>query len=537
MTTRPHWVFDDSDIPDPFGYGQRAVEFFDHLKHPLSTEPDGSMRLPRFWARIVKRIYGPRHPDGRRVVQRVTIMMPRGSRKTTTVSAGLGLLHAVGHERVNRGQVILASGSKDQAEFGLEEAKGIVESTPALRNKLLVRGDYLEHPDYHSRLRLVSSAGDITSSGSTPAAIFLDEFQYFRDRVLLKALKTGLVKRPNALFVITMNSGKGQVGPAWDEYQYARKVALGEIDNPAYLPVLFEPDSQDADPFDEELWRYTNPGLAEGYPNLNSMRLAAEEAKEKPAELEEFKQLNLGFWPDAATVPFISMPVYDEGAEPFDLADMRGLPCWLAVDLSQTRDLTAIVAVWRDGEQLYCWAWFYAPEANLAEREKKTSAPWAQWRDEGYIDLAGRVVDYSKVTAKIDELVATYDVREIAFDRALAQQVMADAEAKGHPAFDFPQRPTLMMPALMDMERAITDRKFRHGGHPVLRFCFANSEVKRTAMGEAKQLFKSTDWKSIDGAVAAAMAINRACQPIEEDWFDQHLAWAKRHKQEAANAA
>src|SRR5690606_36829002 len=130
----------------------------------------------------------------------------------------------------------------------------------------------------------------------------------------------------------------------------------------------------------------------------------------------------------------------------FDLADIRGLQCWLAVDLSQTRDLTCIVAVWRDGEQLYAWGWFFAPEANLAEREKKTSAPWSQWRDAGLIDLAGRVVDYGKVTAKLDELVETYDVREIAFDRALSQQVMADAEAKRHPAFDFLQRPTLMMP-------------------------------------------------------------------------------------------
>src|SRR5690606_24883890 len=128
IALRPEWVFDDSEIPDPKGFGERAVRFFDDLRHPLSTLEDGSMRLPRFWERIVRRIYGPRHPDGRRIVQRVTILIGRGSRKTTTVSAGLGLLHAVSHERVNRGQVILASGSKDQAEFGLEEAKGIVES-------------------------------------------------------------------------------------------------------------------------------------------------------------------------------------------------------------------------------------------------------------------------------------------------------------------------------------------------------------------------------------------------------------------------
>lgn len=536
MTTRAAWVFDDSPIEDPFGLGERAVRFFDHLKHPLSTERDGSMRLPRFWERIVRRIYGPRHPNGRRIVQRVTIMMPRGSRKTTTVSAGLGLLHAVGHERVNRGQVILASGSKDQADFGLEEAKGISNSTPALKAKVVQRGEYLEHPDYRSRLKLVSSAGDITSSGSTPAAVFVDEFQGFRDRVLLKALKTGLVKRPNTLFCITMNSGRGQVGPAWEEYQYARRVALGELDNPAYLPVLFEPDDADADPFDEGLWHLTNPGLAEGWPDLEGMRIAATEAREKPAELLDFKQFNLGFWPDGAAAPFIAMSVFDEGKTKRDLVDLaaREVPCWLAVDLSNSRDLSCIVAVWRDGEEFHCWSWFFAPEANLAEREAKTSHPFAQWRADGFITCKGRVVDYDLVETKLTELCATFNVREVLFDRAMAQQVMAHSEDAGLPVIDFPQKPGSMMPALADLERVIVDRHFHHGAHPVLRFCFANAEVVNSRLGQAKLLQKSSDWKSIDGAVAAAMAVHRASQPEETDWFSAHLAYAQRPREEAS---
>src|SRR5690606_10571705 len=136
--------------------------------------------------------------------------------------------------------------------------------------------------------------------------------------------------------------------------------------------------------------------------------------------------------------------VYDEGATPFDMDDLaeRKVPCWLAVDLANTRDLSVIVAVWRDGDQFYVWAWFYAPADNLLEREAKTSAPFSQWADEGFIELAGRVTDFSLIDTKLAELCRDHNVQEIAFDRALARDVMARAEDAGLPGFDFPQRPS-----------------------------------------------------------------------------------------------
>jgi phage terminase large subunit-like protein len=539
MTIRPTWAFDESPIEDPFGFGDRAVNFIEHLRHPLSTEPGGYIRLPYFWRRIIKRIYGPCTEDGRRITKRVTMMAPRGSRKTTVVCAGLGLLHSIGPERVVRGQVVLGSGSKDQSRFGFEEAIGIVQSTPGTEGKVNLRGEYIEHIADESKLKIVSSAGDLTSSGSTPAAVMLDEFQYIRDRQLIKSLKTGLPKRPNSLFIITMNSGSGHVGPAWEEFQYARKVALGEIIAPWYLPILFTPDDPGAHPFDEALWHAVNPGLAEGWPDLQEMRIAAAEAREKPAELLEFMQLNLGFWPDGATTPFVAMSVYDEGAladdvaavaqngEPAWLSDMaeNAVPCHLAVDLSRSRDLSCIVACWRDGDLYRVWSWFFAPEENLAEREAKTSAPFSEWKDRRFIDTSGRVVSFAAVEQMLDDLVDTFNVQEIAFDRALAEQVMNSAEEKGQPVIDYPQTPKLMMAALAELERAIIDRKFIHAGHPVLRFCFSNAEVENSRLGQPKMLRKSSDWKSIDGAVAAAMAVHRASQPEEVSWFEKHIAY------------
>lgn len=45
---------------------------------------------------------------------------------------------------------------------------------------------------------------------------------------------------------------------------------------------------------------------------------------------------------------------------------------------------------------------------------------------------------------------------------------------------------------------------------PVMRFCVANCEVETNSYGHKVRLKKGKRWLSIDGAVAAAMAVLRA---------------------------
>lgn len=515
-TTRPHWAFDDSPIPDPLGHGERAVRFFDALRHPLSVQSERRFGLSPFWERVIRRIYGPRHADGRRLVRTVFLMIPRGARKTATIGGGLGLLHSIGHERVPSGQVILAAGAEDQAEIAFDEAVQIVRSTPGLA-KVKVRADYLEHPTAHSRLRVLSAEGDV-AHGTTPSALFLDELHIWKNRKLWRALKTGMIKTPGTLLCITTTAGRGQTGLAWEEYQYAARVARGEVDNPSYLPIILEPPSPDANWLDEDLWHLVNPGLAEGFPVLEEMRAAAAEAKEKPSEADEFKQYNLNFWLDSSASPFVPMAVYDEGAATVDLDRLTSLPCWLAVDLSSNTDLSVICACWRDGERYIVWAWFFCPADNLLERQDRTGAPYLEWAkpvtegEQIVTATPGNVIDYGAIESKIIDLCERFDVREIAFDPHLARQVQPKILEAGLPAVDFRQVPSLMMPAITELERAIVGRQFQHGGHPVLRFCFENVQVERNRQGHMVRFVKAKLWKSIDGAVAAAMAVSRASE-------------------------
>src|SRR5205085_101643 len=128
--TRPEWIFDGSEIPDPHGHGERAVDFLQRLGHQKAA--DRKFFLAPFWERIVRRIYGPTNAAGHRLAKVVFILMPRGGRKTT-IGAGLALLHTFGYERVPGGLAIAAAAAEDQASLAYDEAASIIKATSWLR--------------------------------------------------------------------------------------------------------------------------------------------------------------------------------------------------------------------------------------------------------------------------------------------------------------------------------------------------------------------------------------------------------------------
>ncbi len=515
------------DIPDPLGHGQRAVDFIRSLKHPLSTRPDHAFPLDPWAEKIIRQIYGPRHPDGSRIVKTAVLLVPRGNRKTTLTGA-ITLLHAKGPERRQGAQLVSVAVDKKQAKGVFKEVAGMIDGdyafAPNIGNSAktvdTARGAKIR--DYVSKIMfpggieyeaLASDAG--TAQGRTPSLIIADEIHAWlkRDpRELWGAMRAGAAKVANSLTVVTTTAGAGQETLAFDIIDYARKVSRGDIHDPATLPILFEAP-RDADWKDEALWHAVNPGLQYGYPDLEGLRQMAREAEHKPSERAIFQRYHLNIWQDHSATPFVEMSIYDEGAEPFDLAALEHEPCWIGVDLSSTSDLTAVVAAWRDPDTedgFLVHPWFFCPEDNLTKRTDQSGYPYDLWAERGYlIPTPGNVVDIRIVEDHIRDLCETYQVREIAFDPHYARITMANLREDGYPAIEFRQGWATMGPAIQVLEKAILSRRFRHGGHPVLRWNFDNIALSDDGKGN-KSFHKSKARDKIDGAVASAMAVARA---------------------------
>ncbi|THF93405.1 MAG: terminase large subunit, partial [Sulfitobacter sp. SK025] len=385
-STYPAWVHDTSPIPDPLGHGERAVQFLRALRHPASDAPGRAFQLAPWQERIIRRIYGPRHPDGRRIVQTVFMLIGRGGRKTS-LAAGLALLHTIGPERRPAGQVVAAAADRDQAGILFREAANIIRED---RNLIAATKIYDAH---NAPKKLVFKAQDITlktlssdaaaAHGQTPAMTFVDELHVWKGRDLWEALRSGAAKVDDSLTVIATTAGRGAETLAAEQYNYARRIALGEIDNPAYLPILFQAEPDD-DWQDEAVWHKANPGLTHGFPSLEGLRGLAKEAKNKPADKAAFLQFNLNVWQANSRDPLFSMATFDSRAFDIDLADFEELPCYIGVDMSISGDLTAIVAAWRhDDDQISIHPWLFVPGDDLKGRADRDGLPYEQWRDEG----------------------------------------------------------------------------------------------------------------------------------------------------------
>ncbi len=511
----PDWIFDGSDIADPFGHGERAVRFLRAMRHPKSRLPGKAFELPEWQERIVRRIYGPCHEDGRRIVRTVVILLPRGNRKTS-LGAALGLLHAIGPETAQGGECLFAASDRKQARIGFEEAMGIVKEWPdevIKRMRPVDSKNRLHNPRRGSFLEAISNDAG-THHGRTPVFALIDELHAWKKRDLWDVISTGMRKVAGSLKIIITTAGRGQENIAFELIDYARKVARGEIDDPTMLPILFETPA-DADWRDEEIWHRVNPGLKYGFPDLEGLRAAAREAEHRPGERESFRQLHLNVWLDHSADPFVDMSVYDQGKGLVDLDELEAEqePCWLAVDLSSNSDLTCVVGCWRDGNDGYqVHPWFFCPEDRLRERADRDGVPYPAWAEDDFlIPTPGNVVDFRTVEDHIRELCARFYVQEIAFDPHLGRVMMANLLEDGLPVVEFRQGWVSMAPAVKELERAIIGRRFRHGGHPVLRWNFDNIAVHTDSAGNVS-FHKGKSKDRIDGAVASAMAVGRCSE-------------------------
>ncbi|MDP8251483.1 terminase large subunit [Pseudochrobactrum saccharolyticum] len=535
----PHWIYDGSEIPDPFGYGQDAVDFIRLLKHPKSSAPKNAFQLFEPFERITRRIYGPCHDDGRRIVKKVFMMFGRGNRKTSHAAAW-SALHLFGPETKKYGQVIFAASDRDQAGIGFTELAGIVDETRYIK----AIANVYNSPT--SRKRIINTkekavleavSSDAKSKfGTTPNFIFMDELHKWKGRDLWEALNSGMRKTDDPLMVICTNAGRGQDTVAYELYDYARKVATGEHYDPTFLPILFQAEADD-DWEDEATWLKGNPGLPYGFPSLEGMRDDVRMAKISPPARYEFLQLGLNIWQAASRDPLFDMAVYDQGHDwNFDLAELETLPCYLGVDLSRSGDLTALVAAFRheDG-RVSVHPWFYLPSEGLAEKAKVEKVPYLQWRDDGFLNVIdGSVIEPDIIADQIINICGTYNVQEVIFDPSLAGSIMAKLINAGINVLQHPQTPKNMHAPICDLERVVNGKRIRHGAHPILRNHFDNVVVKRaTNVGELTTMHKGTRHSNhIDGAIASALAVSRAATndnqrsifDLAPDEFDEFFA-------------
>jgi phage terminase large subunit-like protein len=225
-----------------------------------------------------------------------------------------------------------------------------------------------------------------------------------------------------------------------------------------------------------------------------------------------FRQLRLNQWVKQA-VRWMPMEKWDLCNFPVDAEELEGRVCYGGLDLSSTTDITAFVLVFppRDEEDKFSvLPYFWLPEETLDLRVRRDHVPYDVWEREGFIQTTeGNVVHYGYIEAFIEDLGKRYNIREIAFDRWGAVQMVQNLEGMGFTVVPFGQGFKDMSPPTKELMKLVLERTFAHAGHPVLRWMVDNIFIRTDPAGNIKP-DKQKSTEKIDGAVATIMALDRA---------------------------
>jgi phage terminase large subunit-like protein len=262
----------------------------------------------------------------------------------------------------------------------------------------------------------------------------------------------------------------------------------------------------------------------------------AAQAKAIPGKANGIRRLHFCQWTDAETA-WISRELWEACEDPaMTLDEFEGQECWLGLDLGATKDMTARVTVFRDGEDgegrpmFAMFAHGYTPADTLQGRERDDRAPYSVWVDQGHLTATpGKLVRFDTVAADIVDMAARFNVAAVAYDRWLIRNFEQTLDELGVtlPLMEHPQgtnqrkdSPLWMPESINQFEALLLDRRLRIAVNPALRSAVASSTFWTSPAG-LRRFEKQRATARIDLAVAAAMAVGAAmAQPDESSAFE-----------------
>lgn len=290
--------------------------------------------------------------SGRRRYRMALVGVGRKNAKSELAAAlGLYLAFGAGDESA---AVYCAAASEDQANVVFEKARRMCEMSDSLSDAVAVpEGTRISQPRLSLRanpyqfMQRLSAKGK-TKHGLNPSAVILDELHVWNvgeGEELYEALTTAMAARPDGLiFAITTAGSDLDQSRCGALYRLGKRLEAGEIDDPTFYFRWWEaePECELDDPV---AWRAANP----------SMGLIADESfyRGELVRVPEahFRRLYLNQWVEYGETPWVTREQITGCRVPaFDL-DERA-PAWVGVDLSETRDSTAVViGQWRDTDR------------------------------------------------------------------------------------------------------------------------------------------------------------------------------------------
>ncbi|NLO46113.1 MAG: terminase large subunit [Clostridiales bacterium] len=487
-----------------------AVAFVEALSHTKGTWAGKPFDLIDWQEQIIRDVFGTLKPNGYRQFNTAYVEIPKKMGKSE-LAAAVALLLTCG-DGEERAEVYGCAADRQQASIVFEVAADMVRMCPALskRVKILTATKRIVYAPTNSFYQVLSAEA-YSKHGFNVHGVVFDELHTQPNRKLFDVMTKGSGDaRAQPLYFIITTAGDNQNSICWEVHQKAKDILEGRKNDRTFYPVIYGAAPED-DWTDPAVWKKANPSLGITV-GIDKVKAACESARQNPAEENSFRQLRLNQWVKQS-VRWMPMEKWDACADKFNLDELAGRECYGGLDLSSTTDITASVLVFpprTDDEKYIVLPFFWIPEENVDLRVRRDHVPYDVWMKQGFLNTTeGNVLHYGFIEKFIEQLGEKYNIREIAFDRWGATQMVQNLEGLGFTVVPFGQGFRDMSPPTNELMRLVLGRELMHGGHPVLRWMMDNIFIRTDPAGNIKP-DKEKSTEKIDGAVATIMALDRA---------------------------
>ena len=499
--------------------------------------------------------------------RRFRIAYDRWPRKTgKSAHASVQFIYHLKYDRERGAEVYSAALVEEQARRVFDEAVAMRDSTPGLRSTISKVGDQpcrrLRVAELHAEGRPLSRDKE-SMEGLNISFWVGDEVHKWDGRGAYDVLRYGMRSRvqPLGQLITTAPSADDTTSICNSLDNYAEGVLTGIIPDHRFFAWPLEIDSeiknalgeviQEADRWDDETkWKKACPNLGVTV-KLEDMRQECLEAKHDAQAKNAFMRYSLN-----VRVGSLSKAIQAEDwkgcarvGDPVELRAeaikrLKGRPCLAALDLASTDDTNALALVFPPQDKADKWellSYFWIPKDNIEARVIKHQVPYDVWQDQGFlITTPGHVTDYDFIVGEILDLSQYFDLRELAYDPALATglitrvmqgreqpylrdkpvppgwtvygNVIRQVGLKKERVVKFAQTMMNYAAPCNDFVLAVGRKELVHSGDPMLSWQINNLRwiINHTGLKMPDKL-KSVE--KIDGAAASIMAYGRATHP------------------------
>ncbi len=481
----------------------KAIGFIETFCTHTKGELTGKQLLLEDWQKkIVGDLFGWKNKKTNlRKYRTAYIQIPRKNGKSTMCAAiGLYMLFA---DSERGSEIFSAAGDRAQAGIVFEIAKQMIINNIELTKRSKVFRNSITNESKGNFYQAISSDSK-TKHGFNANCVIFDELHTQPNRDLWDTLLTSTGARRQPLCIAITTAGYDRQSICWEIYNYAKQVENKIIKDESFYSCIYEAEIDD-DITEEKVWKKANPNYGISL-RKEYMKRESQRAVDVPSYQNTFKRLMLNIWTDSVTA-WITPKEWEACEGEIDLKKLKGKACWAGLDLASTRDISALVLLFKEDDKFLLVPYCFIPEENARKRSEKDKVDYMTWiRDKHIIATSGDVADYNFIKHKIKELVTEFNIQSIAYDRWNASQLVIDLTNDGVPMAPFGQGFLSMSAPTKEFEKIILGEQLVHNGNPVMSWAINNVAIQEDPAGNLKPN-KAKSTEKIDPVVAAIMSL------------------------------